>query len=146
MHEFIYLLLLVVISYLILHKEMVEIFLCLLEYCEFTLTQRLTDFNVLFFWNWTNLVVMPNSTWSISASSPLIVLFDLFFFQNKTKIELCKISEHAAINNKRNHFLINNAFLNYTMLEIEIFYLRMHMQVCVWYWYNLVKEDVLQLG
>ena len=39
MSLFIYLLLLVAITYLILHKEMVERFWCLLEYCEFTLTQ-----------------------------------------------------------------------------------------------------------
>ena len=38
LHEFIYLLLLVDITYLVLHKEMVEKFWCLLEYCEFTLT------------------------------------------------------------------------------------------------------------
>ena len=38
LHEFICLLLLVVIAYLILHKEMVEKSWCLLEYCEFTLT------------------------------------------------------------------------------------------------------------
>ena len=38
LHEFIYLLLLVVITYLILNKEMVEKSWCLLEYCEFTLT------------------------------------------------------------------------------------------------------------
>ena len=39
LHEFIYLLLLVDITYLVLYKEMVEKFLCLLEYCEFTLTK-----------------------------------------------------------------------------------------------------------
>ena len=38
LHEFIYLLLLVTITYLILHKEMVEKSWGLLEYCEFTLT------------------------------------------------------------------------------------------------------------
>ena len=38
LHEFIYLLLLVAITYLILHKEMVEKSWCLLESCEFTLT------------------------------------------------------------------------------------------------------------
>ena len=38
LHEFICLLLLVVIAYLILHKEMVENFCCLLEYYQFTLT------------------------------------------------------------------------------------------------------------
>ena len=40
--EFIYLLLLVDIAYLVLHKEMVEKFWCLLEYCEFTLTPTTT--------------------------------------------------------------------------------------------------------
>ena len=39
LHEFMYLLLLVAITYLILHKEMVEKFWCLLEYCEFTLIE-----------------------------------------------------------------------------------------------------------
>ena len=38
LHEFIYLLLLVTITYLILYKEMVEKSWCLLEYCEFTIT------------------------------------------------------------------------------------------------------------
>ena len=38
LHEFIYLLLLVAITYLILYKEMVEKFWYLLEYSEFTLT------------------------------------------------------------------------------------------------------------
>ena len=38
LHEFIYLLLLVAIAHLILHKEMVENFCCLLEYYQFTLT------------------------------------------------------------------------------------------------------------
>ena len=37
-YEFIYLLMLVAITYLILHKEMVEKFYYLLEYCGFTLT------------------------------------------------------------------------------------------------------------
>ena len=38
LHQFIYLLLLVAITYLILYKEIVEKSWCLLEYCEFTLT------------------------------------------------------------------------------------------------------------
>ena len=38
LHEFIYLLLLVDIPYLVLYKEMVEKFWYLLEYCEFTIT------------------------------------------------------------------------------------------------------------
>ena len=38
LHEFIYLFLLVAITYLILHKEIVEKIWCLLEYGEFTLT------------------------------------------------------------------------------------------------------------
>ena len=41
LHEFIYLLMLVSIAYLILHKEIVEKLWCLLEYCEFTLTNNL---------------------------------------------------------------------------------------------------------
>ena len=43
LHEFIYLLLVVAITYLILHKEKVEKFRCLLEYCEFTLTQLISN-------------------------------------------------------------------------------------------------------
>ena len=37
LYEFIYLLLLVDITYLVLHKEMIEKLWCLLKYCEFTL-------------------------------------------------------------------------------------------------------------
>ena len=43
LHGFIYLLLLVVITYLISHKEMVEKSWCLLEYCKFTLTSGIKD-------------------------------------------------------------------------------------------------------
>ena len=43
MSLFIYLLLLVAITYLILHKEMVEKSWCLLEYCEFTLTIMINE-------------------------------------------------------------------------------------------------------
>ena len=46
LHEFIYLLLVIAITYLILHKENVEKFWRLLEYCEFTLTQLISNQSV----------------------------------------------------------------------------------------------------